>query len=98
DGVHSQRQHVEVRSKTPLDHAVRQASVLVEVQLEELWGADCGTDLLDAHGSQRRNAEHCAELLGSFGDGPFAIMMEKSLQRGWGAEQRHVQFLPHYDC
>jgi hypothetical protein len=70
----------------------------VEVELEELWGADRRTDLLNADGAQGRNTEHRAELLGSFGDGPFAIVMEKPLQCGRRAEQWHIQFLPHNTC
>jgi hypothetical protein len=86
-------QHVEVGGKTPLDHAARQASVLVEVQLEKLWSANYETDFFDAHGAQGQNTEHSAKFLRSFGDRPFAVMMEKSLQRGRGAELRNVQFL-----
>jgi hypothetical protein len=51
-----------------------------------------------AYGSQDEIPNICAKLLGSFGDGPFAIMVEKSLQRGRRAEQRHAQFLPHNSC
>ena len=53
----------------------------MEVQLEELRRADCGTDLLDAHRPQGGNAEHGAKLLRGFGDRPFTVMMEQPLKR-----------------
>src|SRR5882724_12738148 len=73
----------------------RQASVLVEVQLEEFWRADRRAYLLDAYRPKGRNAEHGAELLGSLGDRPFTVMMKQPLKRRRCAEQGHVYFLSH---
>src|SRR4029077_5521834 len=69
----------------------------MEVQLEEFRRPDCG-ELLDAYRPQGRNAEHGAELLGSFGDRSFTLMMEQPLKCRRCTEQGHAYFLPHDGC
>src|SRR5260370_17933803 len=49
NGVHSQRQHVKVRSKTTLDHAVRQASVLDVLALTVDTRSEEHTSELQSH-------------------------------------------------
>jgi Transposase domain (DUF772) len=88
DRIDSQRQHVEICGDAPFDHAICQASVFVEVQLEEFRRADRRADVLDAYRPWGRNAEHGAELLGSLGDRPFTVMMEQPLCSAVGAQNR----------
>ena len=69
-------------------------SVLVEVQLEEFWGADRSADFLDAYRSERRNAEHGPELLGSPADRPFHHGGTTAVSPP-GAKQGYFNFLAH---
>src|SRR6185437_16762350 len=86
DRIDGQRQHVEICGHAPLDHAVGQASVLMEVQLEEFWRPDRRADLLDAYRPQGRNAEHGAEFLGGLSDRPFErkslMLLHRSTRTG----------------
>jgi len=95
DRVDRQRQDIKIRGNATVDHLVRQAPILVEVELKELRRFDLGRDLLHADSSKRRDAEHGAKFLCGPPDRPLTVVMKNPLQRRRRAEERHAQLLAH---
>src|SRR5262245_66534216 len=72
DSVDCQRDGVESRRLAAIDHLVREAAILVHVQLKQLWRADRGPDVLHADRAKRRDAEHRSQLVRGARNGPLS--------------------------
>jgi hypothetical protein len=82
DAVHGQHHHVDARFLRALHHGAIEAPVLVEIELIGLRRGVGLAQLLQAHRTERGNAEHRAVLGRRGRHRTLARMVEEPLQRG----------------
>ena len=79
------------RSPAPFHEFLRQAAVLIHIDLEHLR-ARCGRcDILNRRRGKCRQAVKGPELMGGFGDGGLAFVMEQPRHAGRRQEHRPIQ-------
>ena len=95
DGIHGQRHRVEIGVLAAFDHAVREALVLVVVELEQLRRFDHLADGFDTDGRERGDTEPGVEFFRSRTNRRLSPVMKQPLQRRWRQEQRQVNTFAH---
>jgi len=96
DAVDREHHDVDAHGLGALQHRAIEAAVLVEVILVDLRRGVLLADLLEAHGAERRHAEHRPEFRRGRGDGPLAVVMEQTLKRRRRAIEWHGEPLTHH--
>src|SRR5215471_13094495 len=93
DAVYSQHHDFEACVLGPLQHGSVEAAILVKIKLIDLRSIVRLAQLLKAHRTKRRDAEHRSEFRGCSRDGTFTLVVEETLQGGRRAIDRQRKLL-----
>src|SRR5437879_7392155 len=96
DAVHGQHHHVDASILGALHHGAIEAAISVEIKLVSLWPSVCPAQFFQTDRAEGGYAEHRPVLCRGGRDGPFASMVEQTLERGRGAIDRHSELLAHH--